>query len=317
MDVELTGIGHKAESLTADSLRTARPSPASHDPNKQSPSQQNQHVPFYYAVNHHTVSHPPYMSVAAGMLQPNKGDTAMVDEDDPILTPDKSPSSSYSPDLSIIGVGSGLTDSLFPDTPSSGEILSGSEASSADEDLDLEKSADEALSRWFGISLHRLVAPFRVIYAFEQVKRECAGILQDEGHYQPDEDEDDEESQADPYDAGESSRSTPNGRPWTNKTSPSPFGDKRRLSNRVSKAGSSPDGYVKVRGKNKKHRSERELSCPYRKRNPNRFNVREHEQCANKSYQTLSDVKYAFSLLTYLAPRLQLPNGVKPPRIPI
>ncbi|KAI1774636.1 hypothetical protein F4818DRAFT_418485 [Hypoxylon cercidicola] len=290
MDADLIGIGHLAESPTTEDFITAKPSPAEQSPSKQDPSQKDTHIPFDHAVNHHTVSHPPYVSSPSGIFQSNKGDTAMADQDDLIPTPDHSSSSSCSPDLNIIGIGSGLTDCSLR-TPSFEEDMSSPYASSADEDLDLEKSADEALSRWFGVSLHRLVRPLRVIYAFEQVKRECAGILQDEGHYQPDADEEEQGSQADPYDAGESSRSTPGSRPWSNRASSYPFGDKRRLRNGMSKSGSSPDSQVKVRGRNKKHPSECEFSCPYRKRNPNRFNIRDHEPCAIKSYSTMSDVK--------------------------
>lgn len=308
MNVDLFGIGHLTESPTPEGCITASP-PAEQDLSKKNSSQQDQHIPSENAVAYHHPS--PLASTSAADFQSNEGDTAMVDQEGPIPTPDRSHSSTRSPNLSIIGIGTGLTDSLSPGTPSFDEYLSSSDASSEDEDLDLERSADEALSRWFGISINRLVGPFRVIYAFEQVKQECAGILQDEGHYRPD-DDDDDESQGDLYDAGESSRSTPSSRPCANKTGSSRFGNKKRLGNRVSKAGSSPGSYVKVRGRNKKHRSERELSCPYRKRNPNRFNVRDHEQCANKSYSTMSDVKYAFHLFSLVSQSLVFEGAQSP-----
>jgi len=42
------------------------------------------------------------------------------------------------------------------------------------------------------------------------------------------------------------------------------------------------------------------FSCPYRKKNPLRFNVRKHQICATRSYTKLSDVKYVEGMLPLL-----------------
>lgn len=38
-------------------------------------------------------------------------------------------------------------------------------------------------------------------------------------------------------------------------------------------------------------RTAKSLSCPFRKRNPSRFNIRDHIACANTSFTDLSQVK--------------------------
>jgi hypothetical protein len=53
---------------------------------------------------------------------------------------------------------------------------------------------------------------------------------------------------------------------------------------------SGPGSLVKTR-RHKKRRIGGDLSCPYRKRNPRRFNVRDHEECANRSYKDISMLK--------------------------
>ncbi|KAI1391800.1 uncharacterized protein F4822DRAFT_425018 [Hypoxylon trugodes] len=184
-------------------------------------------------------------------------------------------------------------DPFTPDISNYHEDTSGSDTISEDGDLDLEKSADDALSQWFGISLHRLIRPAQIIYAFELCKRQCAGILEDEGHNIPDAQDNDENQdiQMDPCDAGEGSRSAGgSGTPLSNTGSP-PFNDKKHLRGNTLEQGSSPDSCVATKRKYKKRRVPGQFSCPYRKRNPIRFNVHGHEKCANKSYPDMSELK--------------------------
>ncbi len=51
------------------------------------------------------------------------------------------------------------------------------------------------------------------------------------------------------------------------------------------------DGEIK-----KLKRRQGPYSCPFRKRNPQRFNIRDHWQCAAKSYIDTSDLKYSTEL---------------------
>ncbi|OTA99005.1 hypothetical protein M426DRAFT_27915 [Hypoxylon sp. CI-4A] len=192
-----------------------------------------------------------------------------------------------------------LADRLLTDPPGPvtfEEWSISSEDSLADQDLDLEKSADQALSEWFGISLHRLVRPNRVLDAFEQVKKQCVSILQDEGQdiafsESEQECEDVQDVNMVPCDAGESSRSTHVGGLVADPSNNYSHANAKQFNEKLSQTGSSPEGFVKVRGKNKKHRVEGELSCPYRKRNPIRFNVRDYERCANTSYPSMTQLK--------------------------
>ncbi|OTA58921.1 hypothetical protein K449DRAFT_385474 [Hypoxylon sp. EC38] len=285
MDADLRGIGYMTDSSSAGRLKSTIPGIVGHRKQFQSNS----------AVNFHDIGSSPDISTIPRAMLPEKVDTIMSYQDNLVAaSSDKQYTMDYSPNPSAIN--KVLTDSSSADTFSLYECLSVSDASSAEDDLDLEKAANDALSQWFGISLHRLIRPIRVIYAFEQVKQQCAGILQDEGHHLPDshteqEDNDIEDFQVDPYDAGEGSESTRAGAiPIAGADLSSP-NDKKRSYGSGFQAGSSPESYVKIRGRYKKHRVEGELSCPYRKRNPIRFNVRDYEKCANTSYQTMSQLK--------------------------
>ncbi|KAI1137626.1 hypothetical protein F5Y05DRAFT_414181 [Hypoxylon sp. FL0543] len=246
------------------------------------------------AINFHYIDSSAAPATVTRTLKHEKGDSIMDYQDNSPSSSGTSPYMGRSPNP--IDVDKLLTNLSNADTFSWYDGLSGSDTSSVEEDLDLEKSADDALSQWFGISLRRLIRPIRVIYAFEQVKQQCAGILQDEGHHLPDSrDEQDcndaEDVQMDPYDAGEGSGPTRGGWDSEAKASTSSTNDISQSSDSGDQTGSPPESYVKVRGKYKKRRIEGELSCPYRKRNPIRFNVRDHEKCANTSYPTMSQLK--------------------------
>lgn len=41
----------------------------------------------------------------------------------------------------------------------------------------------------------------------------------------------------------------------------------------------------------------REFPCPYRRRNPVLFNIRDHEHCAKRPFSDISELKYVFSIL--------------------
>ncbi|KAI1372474.1 hypothetical protein F4677DRAFT_432369 [Hypoxylon crocopeplum] len=282
IDADLRGIGLLATSSTSGSLKVT-PSGLT-----------EQHKPLQVnnAVNFHSLGSSPFPSLVA--MQPGKSDTVMDYTNRLVPTPDKVSPAGCSPDASLLS--RALTKSSSPDAWVIHEDSSSSGTNSEDDDLDLEKSADEAMSTWFGISLSRLVRPVRVIYAFEQVKKQCAGILQDEGHYIPNEesyqdDEGNQDVQMDPYDAGEGSRSAGSNRLPDSKSS-TPFSSNRKQSRgRTFQSSSSSEQRVKIRGSYQRHQVGGELCCPYRKRNPIRFNVRDYEKCANKSYPDMSQLK--------------------------
>ncbi|KAI0839397.1 hypothetical protein F5Y06DRAFT_295424 [Hypoxylon sp. FL0890] len=284
IDVDLRGIGHIPDSDRSGRLEYTISSHTEH----------RKHFQSSNAINFHNIDSSPAVATFTGTSYPEKGDTIMDYQDNSASSSDMSYAMGCNPNPT--NVDKLLVNSSNADIFSLYDSLSGSDTSSVEEDLDLEKSADEALSQWFGISLRRLIRPIRVIYAFEQVKRQCAGILQDEGHHLPDsQDEQDdneiEDVQMDPYDAGEGSGSTHVSSILTAKVNASSANDKRRLCDSGQQTSSSPESFVKVRGRYKKHRVEGELSCPYRKRNPIRFNVRDYEKCANTSYSTMSQLK--------------------------
>ncbi|KAI1800712.1 hypothetical protein F4811DRAFT_564554 [Daldinia bambusicola] len=212
------------------------------------------------------------------------------------LTPFRNKQAPESGEASTMGSypNSSTTDRLFDhspsaETPSSHGSFDSADKDSDDEDIDLEKAADDALSLWFGISLARLIRPIRVIYAFEQVKWQCANILRDEGHDLQDDEFD--SIPTDVHDAGESSGPTRSIRPLTDQSESSPSGDSIPLGGRTSQSGSPPQNRLTVKGKNKKYRDQEGFSCPYRKRNPIRFNIRDHEKCANRSFPNMTELK--------------------------
>jgi len=163
-------------------------------------------------------------------------------------------------------------------------------------DLSLEKTAQVALSEWFGISLRRLIRPIRVIYALEDTKKKCASILSDEGYYAEDGSEDDQSEACQEGDSTPTSGAhSPN---RSNLQSHGPCGsniNKRRLHNGgIEEDLDETPGAITTtrrRGKGKKRRSLGDLSCPYRKRNPHRFSVRTHESCANRSFENMALLK--------------------------
>ncbi|KAG4224032.1 hypothetical protein PC116_g27509 [Phytophthora cactorum] len=179
--------------------------------------------------------------------------------------------------------------SLGAGTPISHGSFDSTDTDLNDDDIDLEKAADDALSEWFGISLCRLIRPVRVIYAFEQVKGQCASILRDEGRYL--QDDEFEATPKDVYDAGESSMSNRAIQPLANNSNSSPSGGSIPLGESTSQSGSSSQNSLSVKGKNKKFRIQEGFSCPYRKRNPIRFNIHDHEKCANRSFPSMTELK--------------------------
>ncbi|KAI1759576.1 hypothetical protein GGR53DRAFT_132875 [Hypoxylon sp. FL1150] len=106
-----------------------------------------------------------------------------------------------------------------------------------------------------------------------------------------------------PSDAGESSQSTSTRRLWINKSNSPPSDDKRQHGDGKFESDSIPDSYVKIAAKKKKHRSENEYSCPYRKYDPTWFNVRDYENCANRSYQDMPDLKKHLLSRHYYQPK--------------
>ncbi|KAI1336094.1 hypothetical protein F5Y15DRAFT_218484 [Xylariaceae sp. FL0016] len=174
-----------------------------------------------------------------------------------------------------------------------------------DADIDLERSAKESLARWFGVNLKALYRPSRIISTFEDAKWQCEGIIREEG-FTPLSDEDDQEydtspdtpnTEIEPLDASEEyqsgeSRSSQMHTPGVYEFGQGNGSDRKLVTDSEPGTNSPPECRVRTRGPyNKKRRVPGELSCPFRKRNPLRFNVRDHEACANKSYGDVFQLK--------------------------
>ncbi|KAI1115952.1 hypothetical protein F5Y14DRAFT_408741 [Nemania sp. NC0429] len=178
------------------------------------------------------------------------------------------------------------------DSNSEGSRLSPYSDISSDEELNLEQHANQFLSENFGIRLSKLRRPNRVVDAFQQIKDQCIDILEDEGHQfgcSPRS----EDNQSEPIDDGDTYQTTSDGLAYSVPTgSSSTSAGKKRPNHDTAE----PDGLsgpsARTKGRRpKKPRIEGGLSCPYRKRNPRRFNVRDHAACANKAYATISELK--------------------------
>ncbi|KAJ2984324.1 hypothetical protein NUW58_g6100 [Xylaria curta] len=204
-------------------------------------------------------------------------------------TPARSTSANSQKFLSLDTVGG-----LFNEPHGSGVGVGGPPTcsdDSSDEDIDLEQSADKFLSEKFGISLSRLRRPHRIIYAFQQVKNQCVGILEDEGHQFVGSPRS-EDSESEPIDGGDTYHSTSGNSassiPNSYFTSP---GTKRPNGDNAESEGLSGAGTLVKTRRYKKRRIGGDFSCPYRKRNPRRFNVRDYPDCANKSYEEFPTLK--------------------------
>ncbi|KAH6686666.1 hypothetical protein F5X68DRAFT_240114 [Plectosphaerella plurivora] len=176
------------------------------------------------------------------------------------------------------------------------------DSSDTEIDHDLEADADRALSEWYGIRLRELPRPIRVVHLFEEVKEKCTEILEVEGFgiFLDDDDTPTPEEDEQPAQDG-SAGSAPTGNPGFSTTlghsSATPKG-KRRCGEAQDDGEDAQDSAdhpektpSRARGPYKKHRNPEDFSCPYRKRNPLRFNVSEFESCANRSYETISLLK--------------------------
>ncbi|KAI2775911.1 hypothetical protein F4815DRAFT_503858 [Daldinia loculata] len=244
---------------------------------------------LYNTVNVQTNSNPFNYPSSLEALLPSKNDNITPCQNQRMSMSNKPSITSHSLDLDILD--KSFAGSSSADASSPHGSFDSTDKDSEDEDIDLEKAADDALSQWFGISLRRLVRPIRVIYAFEQVKWQCASILRDEGHCVQDDEVNEDIGvrtiPGDPHDAGESSRSNCAIRPLTGTSTVSPSGGSIPTDGRTSQSGSSPQNSLSVKGKNKGYRIWGELSCPYRKRNPIKFNIRDYEKCANKPFPNI------------------------------
>lgn len=172
----------------------------------------------------------------------------------------------------------------------------------SDVDLKLEADADRALSEWYGIRLRDLPRPFRMVHLFEDVKDRCAEMLEADGlelyldPHTPPVEEDDEELAQDK--AGGPSHSTPTRGIVTGPQQQAFMPSKRKMDD-LDKDNDALESSLgvgnmvprKPRGAHRQRRNPRELSCPFRKRNPLRFNVSNYESCANRSYKDMTELK--------------------------
>ena len=183
------------------------------------------------------------------------------------------------------------------DVPTIYENLSSLEDSDdSNDDIPLEKIADNSLIEWFGIRLSRLARPIRVVYVFEMAKEQCTNILRDEGvylygdvHTERDACHDGESASGSQGHGHHDLRLLGNQAPlgWVRKRPGDGNGDDEGIEDE----GSGSEQPTKRGGHNKRRRIVGEYGCPYRKRNPLRFNIRDHEQCANKSFKNMTEVK--------------------------
>ncbi|KXH68102.1 hypothetical protein CSAL01_06282 [Colletotrichum salicis] len=168
-------------------------------------------------------------------------------------------------------------------------------------DLDLESAANIALSRCFGVCLNRLSRPVRVIEAFSKFKDQCTEILREEESFSTIDWDDDGFSC---YDVEEGDAS--NGSSGYDETSNRPQQSESRPKKRpAEKQGGDDDhdeidqnpdqdqGPTRSGRSNKKQRigCPKQYSCPFRKRNPWRFNARKFDPCANRSYKNMTELK--------------------------
>lgn len=288
MESDLRGIGDQAKPPTAVSFGASLPIHSRHFQRHQSPLVN----PGINMVATHTSDSP--SPPTAPELGKNAAHIANEDENNP--TPRTSSPASYRSGLGTVHRYSEKL--LLSNVPTVYDGLSSSDDSDGDDEgLDLEAIADDALSQWFGISLSRLVRPVRVIYAFGRVKEQCASILQDEGHYLYG-DQSDQSEPCDPLDGNNSSHVSQSHHDQPVGSGAPGSSAKRRLSgdqqqkeHEMDESGTASPPALKVRGPNKKRRVPWQFSCPYRKHNPLRFNVGDHDDCANKSYPDMSSLK--------------------------
>ncbi|KAK1624698.1 hypothetical protein BDP81DRAFT_437231 [Colletotrichum phormii] len=167
-------------------------------------------------------------------------------------------------------------------------------------DLDLERAANIALSRCFGVCLNRLSRPVRVIEAFSKFKDQCAEILREEESFSTIDWDDDGFSCYD-VEVGDAS----NGSSGYDETSNRAQQSESRTKKRPAEEEGGDDDHDDIdqnpdqdqgptrRGRSKRRRigCREDYSCPFRKRNPCRFNARDFDPCANKSYKDMAELK--------------------------
>ena len=168
-------------------------------------------------------------------------------------------------------------------------------------DLDLETVASDALEVWFGIRLDRLVRPIRIVDVFGRSKEECAIILQDEGYY----------SLSDWGDGSELEPSSlADGSSASHQVTPGQLNIQAKSLNACVKrplaledgdaedatddTGSTAQLDVGSQDRSRKLRRQALFACPFRKRNPVRFNVCNPDTmtCAVKAFCSIADLKY-------------------------
>lgn len=94
--------------------------------------------------------------------------------------------------------------------------------------------------------------------------------------------------------AAQKSRSVPPGRrPSEDDDDPFTY-DKFNRDNLAARQSLSPVKSVERSGR---HVTVHEFPCPYRRRNPVLFNIRDHEHCARRPFSDLSELKYVTSIL--------------------
>ncbi|KAK1450032.1 hypothetical protein CMEL01_07368 [Colletotrichum melonis] len=167
-------------------------------------------------------------------------------------------------------------------------------------DFDLESAANIALSRSLGVCLNRLSHPLRVIEAFSKFKDQCVEILQQEETFSTIDWDDDGFSC---YDVEEGDASDGNSAfdETSNRAQQSESGTKKRPAeerggddehDEMDENAGQDQGPTR-RGRSKRRKIGRPggFSCPFRKRNPWRFNARDFDACANKPYKQMAELK--------------------------
>jgi len=170
------------------------------------------------------------------------------------------------------------------------------DCSEDDLDISLEHTAKEALLYWFGVDLTRLARPTQVLSIFESVKEECASILQREGQLSCT----DGDQVVDAY-YGETSNGrydAPRSRQRQDHRGRRASGGKKRQFQDGNESEDGDENSIPLQPARQpprpdsKRRKVGQFSCHFRKRNPLRFNVREHPICARKSFADIPNLKY-------------------------
>ncbi|KAF6809750.1 hypothetical protein CPLU01_15443 [Colletotrichum plurivorum] len=154
---------------------------------------------------------------------------------------------------------------------------------------DLKGQAELVFAICFGASLTRLARPIRIFQALSSFRDQCFNILEDEGFTTTGSYDDGspcfyvEESPKSPHDEGHN-RALSHPQQAQSRATERPAGSDGNSSGRDEPS-------VAETVAPYKRRVSQKYSCPYRKRNPGRFNHRYHAACTMKSFDNMTQLQ--------------------------